>query len=290
MTKEERYYILEEYAKQHPELGAESLLCGAAMDELNYVHLKCARNPELDYLAEFQKVIDTYTYKDIQLSDSVLRYRDALLRFGTPKWYNVGHYDLNDSVSYFGIYYDGTPTFLYRKERRYQINPICPQFLEKRVRLIIEIRSFVHSRWKLGEIHGIRHWDHVYKYGQRLLTEDVNPVVVGLFAYLHDSCREDDGMDIHHGERAAEWINTLRDSYLKDIPDKDIELLQTACKLHTTVQKTGNPTVDACFDSDRLDLWRVGIIPDPDRLATERGKEIARNTNYDKIPYVSYDI
>ncbi len=52
------------------------------------------------------------------------------------------------------------------------------------------------------------------------------------------------------------------------------------CRLHTIEHKTGNPTIDACFDSDRLDLWRVGIIPDPDRLATEKGKEIARNTDY----------
>jgi len=27
-------------------------------------------------------------------------------------------------------------------------------------------------------------------------------------------------------------------------------------------------------------VWRVSIIPDPDRLATEKGKEIARNTDY----------
>ena len=40
--------------------------------------------------------------------------------------------------------------------------------------------------------------------------------------------------------------------------------------------KTGDPTIDACFDADRLDLGRVGIIPDPGRLATEKGKELAR--------------
>ena len=68
--------------------------------------------------------------------------------------------------------------------------------------------------------------------------------------------------------------------YLKDVSDEEIELLKDACRLHTTEHKTGNPTIDACFDSDRLDLWRVGIIPDPDRLATEKGKEIARNTDY----------
>ena len=117
--------------------------------------------------------------------------------------------------------------------------------------------------------------------GQRLLDSDVNPLVVALFAYLHDSCRLNDAEDINHGKRAAEWIEELRETYLKDIPAEDIELLKKACRLHTTVHKTGNPTIDACFDADRLDLWRVDIIPDPERLATEKGKQIARSTDYE---------
>lgn len=36
-------------------------------------------------------------------------------------------------------------------------------------------------------------------------------------------------------------------------------------------------TIDACFDADRLDLGRVGITPDPEKMATERGKELAGN-------------
>lgn len=93
----------------------------------------------------------------------------------------------------------------------------------------------------------------------------------------------DDCEDINHGQRAAVWIDTLRDTYLKDISDEEIELLQEACRLHTTTHKTGNPTIDACFDSDKLDLWRVGIIPDSARLATEKGKEIASNTDYKSL-------
>ena len=112
------------------------------------------------------------------------------------------------------------------------------------------------------------------------MTPDVNPLVVGLFAYLHDSCRVDDDEDIYHAQRAAAWIDTLRNTYLKDVANEEIELLQKACRLHTTVSRTGNPTIDACFDSDRLDLWRVGITPDPNRLATEKGKTIARETDY----------
>ena len=147
-------------------------------------------------------------------------------------------------------------------------------------RIIENIREYVHSRWTLGELHGIAHWDRVYENGRKLLDSDVNPLVVGLFAYLHDSCRMNDGADLEHGMRAAEWIEELRETYLKEVSEEDIDLLKEACRLHTIAHKTGNPTIDACFDSDRLDLWRVGIIPDPERLATEKGKEIARNTDY----------
>ena len=61
------------------------------------------------------------------------------------------------------------------------------------------------------------------------------------------------------------------------ILDQQFEMLQTACRLHTTTHRTGNPTIDACFDADRLDLGRVGITPDPNRMATEKGKEMAKN-------------
>ena len=151
------------------------------------------------------------------------------------------------------------------------------------VQIVEDIRRYVHAQWTLGALHGIRHWDRVYENGQKLLTPDTNPLVIGLFAYLHDSCRIDDGEDLYHGKRAADWIETLRGTYLKDVSNEEIELLQEACRLHTTKLKTGNPTIDACFDSDRLDLWRVGIIPDPTRLATEKGKEIANSTYYKSL-------
>ena len=37
-------------------------------------------------------------------------------------------------------------------------------------------------------------------------------------------------------------------------------------------------TIDACFDADRLDLGRVNITPDPEKMATEKGKELANLT------------
>ena len=128
----------------------------------------------------------------------------------------------------------------------------------------------------MSGFHGIEHWDRVYRNGQLLITPEVRPVVVGLFAYLHDSCRENDGYDWEHGPRAAVFIDTLRKTLLKDIGDEDVHLLKEACRLHTSAHRTGNPTIDACFDADRLDLGRVGVTPDPDRMATEKGKELAK--------------
>ena len=39
----------------------------------------------------------------------------------------------------------------------------------------------------------------------------------------------------------------------------------------TTTLRTGNSTIDTCFDADRLDLERVGIIPYPNKMATSKG-------------------
>ena len=45
-------------------------------------------------------------------------------------------------------------------------------------------------------------------------------------------------------------------------------------------------TANICFDSDRMDLLRVGILPIPDRMATKRGAELVGSTYYD----VDYDL
>ena len=143
--------------------------------------------------------------------------------------------------------------------------------------IVHQTREYVLKHVRASGFHGIDHWDRVYQNGQKLITPEVNSLVVGLFAYLHDSCRYDDGEDLEHGPRAAEYIDTLRDNLLKDVSDEEIRLLKEACRLHTVSDCTGNPTIDACFDADRLDLDRVGIIPDPARMATDKGKEIAKN-------------
>ncbi len=92
------------------------------------------------------------------------------------------------------------------------------------------------------------------KDGKIPLREDVNLKVVRCFAYLYDKCLEDDGLDIEHGARAAELVKSLRGTLLKNFSDEEIGLLEAACRLHTVEHKTGNPTINTCFDADRMDL------------------------------------
>ena len=148
------------------------------------------------------------------------------------------------------------------------------------IELIANIRKWAIAHARRSNIHGVAHWDRVYENGQKLLNPYVDALVVGVFAYLHDVCRINDDEDILHGVRASEKIDEIRNSILSFMTEEQISLLKKACHDHTTVHKTDNPTIDACFDADRLDLWRVGIVPDPDRMATEKGAEIAMATDY----------
>lgn len=140
---------------------------------------------------------------------------------------------------------------------------------------IEQIKQWAISRWTLGKTHGVSHWERVERNGLLLATPECDVTVIQLFAYLHDSCRENDGYDEEHGPRAAKMIEGLRKTLLKDLSDEQFKLLQEACRLHTSAHRTGNPTIDACFDADRLDLGRVGIKPDPEKMATEKGRKLA---------------
>ena len=148
---------------------------------------------------------------------------------------------------------------------------------------IQEVREFAINGWKLGETHGISHWQRVERNGILLsvengcIREDINIKVVRFFAYLHDKCRLDDWEDLEHGVRAADMLPSIRNTILRDLTDEEVSLLDKACRYHTTEHRTGIPTVDVCFDADRLDLGRVGIDPNPKRMATDEGAYYAAN-------------
>lgn len=139
------------------------------------------------------------------------------------------------------------------------------------------LKKFAAERWQLDNVHGMPHWRRVERNGELLATPECDLTVIRCFAYLHDSCRRDNETDYYHGPRAALFIDTIKDSYLKGLTEQQIALLKEAVAKHTSDPRTGNPTVDACFDADRLDLVRVGIRPNPSKMASEKGKQFAAN-------------
>ena len=119
-----------------------------------------------------------------------------------------------------------------------------------------------------SSIHGEDHWMRVLYNGRMLAKETgANLNVVELFAIIHDCQRDNDDYDLEHGRRAAEYIYEIRNRWL-DINDRETELLVEACKYHSDGLIDADITIQTCWDSDRLDLGRVGIKPSPERLCT----------------------
>lgn len=127
----------------------------------------------------------------------------------------------------------------------------------------------------LGGIHGEAHWQRVYDNGQRLAERTgADARIVELFAYLHDSCRLNDGWDRDHGRRAADLVRSLNDRLL-GLADEGLDSLAYACAYHSDGLVEANVTVQTCWDADRLDLGRIGIRPDPCHLCTPAAQDPA---------------
>jgi uncharacterized protein len=121
--------------------------------------------------------------------------------------------------------------------------------------------------------HGVGHWARVLENGLKLAKETAaDAEVVSLFAILHDSQRIDEGGDPEHGPRAAKYAQSVRGTLFDDLPDHSFHLLCLACAGHTHERTHADVTIQTCWDADRLDLGRVGVMPHPSRLCTEAAK------------------
>ncbi|MCA9147557.1 MAG: hypothetical protein KDB05_32510, partial [Planctomycetales bacterium] len=78
--------------------------------------------------------------------------------------------------------------------------------------------------------------------------------------------------DPEHGPRAAIFAAELR-GIVFDLDDRSFRLLYEACHGHTNERTHPNVTIQTCWDADRLDLGRVGIMPHSDYLGTEAAKK-----------------
>lgn len=111
-------------------------------------------------------------------------------------------------------------------------------------------------------LHGESHWRRVAANGLDLADADprCDREIVVLFAMVHDAARRSDDWDRRHGERAAALARALNEPWFGLGGDR-LDLLANACAGHSDGRTTADPTIAACWDSDRLDLIRLGIEP-----------------------------
>jgi uncharacterized protein len=125
----------------------------------------------------------------------------------------------------------------------------------------------------LDGTHGLKHWIRVWNNGEALSrVTGANIEVVKYFAFLHDICREDE--DLFHGVRASRLIKEVLQPNFLHLSEQDAKMLEFAVQRHTFGMTKADITVMTCWDSDRLDLGRVGIKPHPHRLCTDAAKDL----------------
>lgn len=134
------------------------------------------------------------------------------------------------------------------------------------------------AQFPLGprSLHGPPHWATVEAHALRLARASGGDAdVCRYFAAFHDAARLDEGHDHGHGERGA----ALALQYRAHLPltDHQMTLLTDACRGHELGGTSGNPTVGSCWDADRLDLVRVGVIPRAAYMSTAAGQAAARD-------------
>jgi uncharacterized protein len=144
--------------------------------------------------------------------------------------------------------------------------------------IIVKALQAVRPQFRLDfrhGIHGVGHWSRVWYHGRMLASAlDVNPAILAWFAFLHDSQRDNDGLDRVHGRRAADFaVRLRRQGLIDELAPREFEHLCEAMHTHSDGHLLAEPAIMACWDADRLDLARAGIRPDPLRLCTEAARE-----------------
>jgi uncharacterized protein len=136
------------------------------------------------------------------------------------------------------------------------------------LKIIGQLRLSPHS------VHGPDHWHRVRRNGLIICAEEgIEPSVLRYFSILHDSQRDNDGRDLEHGSKAVAYAEQIRGDYI-DLNDHQFEQLCFSMAYHTIGAESDDPVVHACWDADRLDLGRVMITPNPERMLTETARKM----------------
>jgi uncharacterized protein len=123
--------------------------------------------------------------------------------------------------------------------------------------------------------HGEQHWKAVAWAGVLLSreVEECDAELVLFFSLFHDSQRFNEFHDPEHGLRGGQLARTMATEGVLRLSDERLDRLVDACVRHDKGELAGDPTIAVCWDADRLNLWRVGITPDPRLLSTAAARE-----------------
>lgn len=152
------------------------------------------------------------------------------------------------------------------------------KFLSKKMD-VDQLRKIILDEQPIRDTYGFSHGQRVANNCNLLATPGANRVVMYLFAFLHDTFRNEGESKIEYGVQSSEKLKGMRKVLLKNISDNEFDLLQETFRAHSAKMRTGNPTIDTCLDANRLDVIRRGadIYVDSQQMATERGKYFSEN-------------
>lgn len=141
-----------------------------------------------------------------------------------------------------------------------------------------------HYALNLYGAHGIEHWENVYANTMMLSkVYGIESNIFMLFALLHDSKRLDEDDDFEHGIRAASFALELINNGKITLEAEDAKRLIYACANHTKANKTDplyqDIIVQICLDADKLDIGRVGVIPEKSHFLTPYAQTLVAKGN-----------
>jgi uncharacterized protein len=85
--------------------------------------------------------------------------------------------------------------------------------------------------------------------------------------------RQDEDYDLEHDKRASEFVKMLNKKNLIRISPRQLKQLTFACRHHNDPRaKSSDLTIQTCWDNDRLDIGRTGIVVDKKYLNSNVAK------------------
>ena len=144
--------------------------------------------------------------------------------------------------------------------------------------------------WHVSDLHGVAHWARVYRYGKALASGlRLHPTYkdcIEIFAWTHDLARIDDSGGPQHAKDGARYFDAYVSMVFPHLTSMQCNIIHTAIYHHAEgisadegwhegwfTHLDGSKddilnTIGCCWDADRLDLLRLDMEPDPNRMST----------------------